>query len=221
MTWKKLNSLRASFSKFSAALIVFKLLTAIVLVAVTNASAPESEVGKAAPDFSLKDTDGKTHSLGDYEGKLVVLEWTNPGCPFVVGHYKNGNMPTLQEKYTAAGVVWLTVNSTNPDHRDYLSAEALGKKFDSWKSHASANLLDEDGTVGRRYGAKSTPHLFIIDKNGKLAYAGAIDDDRSTGGGQDASVNYVANALDELLAGKPVSVKQTRQYGCGVKYKAQ
>ncbi|ACF12705.1 alkyl hydroperoxide reductase/ Thiol specific antioxidant/ Mal allergen [Chloroherpeton thalassium ATCC 35110] len=218
MSYQKLKELRSTLSKFSAALIAFMLFTAVVLVTVTNASAPESEVGKLAPDFSLKDTDGKTHKLGDYKGKTVVLEWTNPGCPFVVGHYKTGNMQQLQEKYTEAGVVWLTVNSTNPAHPNHLSAEALAEKFQSWESHASANLLDEDGKVGELYGAKTTPHMFIIDKNGKLAYAGAIDDDRSTNGGANASVNYVAQALDELLAGKSVSVKQTKQYGCGVKY---
>jgi peroxiredoxin len=184
-----------------------------------NASSTASvEVGKPAPAFTLKNVDGKDVSLSDFKGKVVVLEWTNPGCPFVVGHYKNGNIPKLQKELTDKGVVWLAINSTNKNHKDYQTASEFKAQMAEWKANASHYLLDEDGKVGKLFDAKTTPHMFVIDKNGTLAYMGAIDDDRSTNGGKDAKVNYVKKAVEELLAGKEVSEKVTKQYGCSIKY---
>ncbi len=184
-----------------------------------NASSTASvEVGKPAPLFTLKNVDGKDVSLSDFKGKIVVLEWTNPGCPFVVGHYKNNNMQKLQKELTDKGVIWLAINSTNKNHKDYQTASEFKAQMAEWKAHASHYLLDEDGKVGKMFDAKTTPHMFVIDKNGNLAYMGAIDDDRSANGGKDAKVNYVKKAVEELLAGKEVSEKVTKQYGCSIKY---
>jgi glutathione peroxidase-family protein len=182
------------------------------------ASADPLTTGNAAPDFSLTDIDGVTHKLSDFKGKVVVLEWMNPGCPFVVGHYANGNMPKLQKKYTDDGVIWLTINSTRPDHPEAQTAEQCKKTFVAWHSAATANLMDEDRKIGHLYNAKTTPHMFIVSPDGNITYQGAIDDDRSTGGGANAKVNYVAQALDEMEAGKPVSISTTKSYGCSVKY---
>lgn len=190
----------------------------LLLLPFMTVSANPVSVGDAAPDFLLKDITGKTVKLSDLKGKTVVLEWTNPGCPFVVGHYANGNMPAVQAKYTAKGVVWLTINSTNAEHKDARSAEEFQKTFAEWKSSASANLLDTDGSVGQTYAAKTTPHMYIIAADGTLAYNGAIDDDRSVSGGANAKINYVSVALDELLTSKSVATSTTKPYGCSVKY---
>lgn len=190
----------------------------LLLLPFMTVSANPVSVGDAAPDFSLKDITGKTVKLSDLKGKTVVLEWTNPGCPFVVGHYANANMPAVQAKYTAKGVVWLTINSTNAEHKDARSAEEFQKTFAEWKSSASANLLDTDGSVGQTYAAKTTPHMYIIAADGTLAYNGAIDDDRSVSGGANAKINYVSVALDELLTSKSVATSTTKPYGCSVKY---
>lgn len=190
----------------------------LLLLPFMSVSANPVSVGDAAPDFSLKDLTGKTVKLSDLKGKTVVLEWTNTGCPFVIGHYSNGHMPALQAKYTSKGVVWLTINSTNASHKDAWSPEEFQKKFTEWKSAASANLRDADGMVGQTYGAKTTPHMFIISADGTLAYTGAIDDDRSVNGGANAKINYVSAALDELLSGKSVTTPITKSYGCSVKY---
>lgn len=194
------------------------LIAFLLLLPFMTVSANPVSVGDAAPDFFLKDITGKTVKLSDLKGKTVVLEWTNPGCPFVVGHYANGNMQAVQAKYTAKGVVWLTINSTNASHKDAKSPEEFQKVFTEWKSSASANLLDGDGSVGQTYGAKTTPHMFIISANGTLAYNGAIDDDRSVNGGANAKINYVSAALDEVLAGKAIETSVTKPYGCSVKY---
>ncbi|MGQ9804659.1 MAG: thioredoxin family protein [Chlorobiales bacterium] len=209
----KLLMVLISFSKVS-------ILSLLIGSAIgSNASsAPSVEVGKPAPAFTLKNVDGKAVSLSDFKGKIVVLEWTNPGCPFVMGHYKNGNMPKLQKEFADKGVVWLAINSTNKNHKDYLTESEFKAQMAEWKANASHYLLDEDGKVGKAFDAKTTPHMFVIDKNGNLAYMGAIDDDRSANGGKDAKVNYVKKAVDELLAGKEVSEKVTKQYGCGIKY---
>jgi peroxiredoxin len=192
----------------------------ILGVAISNSAstAPSVEVGKPAPTFTLKNVDGKDVNLSDFKGKIVVLEWTNPGCPFVVGHYKNGNMPKLQKELADKGVVWLCINSTNKNHKDFQTASEFKAQMTEWKANATHYLLDEDGKVGKMYDAKTTPHMFVIDKNGNLAYMGAIDDDRSTNGGKDAKVNYVKKAVEEILSGKEVSEKVTKQYGCSIKY---
>jgi peroxiredoxin len=218
MSHSSLKKLRATVSKMSAIMVGLMMLFSIGMVAASNVSNSSVDVGKPAPDFKLADLNGKTHALSDFNGKIVVLEWTNPGCPFVVGHYKTGNMQSLQKKYTEAGVIWLAVNSTSPSHRDSKSAQELKDEYTGWKAAYTAQLIDADGKFGKLYDAKTTPHMFIIDQSGNLAYQGAIDDDRSTKGGKEATVNYVSQALDELLAGKSVSVKMTKQYGCSIKY---
>lgn len=191
----------------------FMMFAAVCLAAVTLAfAADKASIGKAAPAFSLQDQNGKTVSLADNKGKIVVLEWFNNDCPYVVRHYeKDKTMSTLSEKYSSKDVVWLAINST-----DGKKGDDNKKIAESWSIKYPV-LSDSDGSVGKAYGAKTTPHMFIIDKDGNLAYAGGIDNDPDGKLG-DKRVNYVEKALDELLAGKPVSEPQTKQYGCGVKY---
>lgn len=209
---------RKVITRASVLILSMMFFFSIILITVSQASSNHLSNDDVAPNFTLTDLSGKSHALSDFKGKIVVLEWTNPGCPFVVGQYKTGNMQALQKKYTQKGVVWLAINSTNPNHGNHKSKEELAEIYNEWKAAYSAQLVDEDGAVGKLYSAKTTPHLFIIDKEGKLAYQGAIDDDRSTKGGANAKINYVENALDELLAGKTVSKSLTNPYGCGVKY---
>lgn len=193
------------------------LLSAGSLVAFSYADTPQ--LGKPAPDFKLQGADGKLHALSDYKGHIVVLEWFNPDCPFVKKHYNSKNMQTLQKRYTEKGVVWLAINSSAKGKQGYCTAEVANKVVKERGATPTAFLLDHDGAVGHLYGAKTTPHMFIIDKQGVLIYQGAIDDKPSTKL-QDvkAAHNYVAEILDELLAGKKVSPKATQPYGCSVKY---
>jgi peroxiredoxin len=178
-------------------------------------------VGSSAPDFSLTDAKGKAHSLSEYKGKYVVLEWFNPECPFVKKHYGSGNMQKLQEEFTGKGVVWLTIDSSAPGLEGNLSAEQAEKKIAEWKTKQTALLLDPDGKAGQAYGAKNTPHMFIINPDGKIIYEGAIDSKASPNPADiPTSTNYVKAALDESLAGKPVSNPTTKPYGCSVKYKS-
>lgn len=177
------------------------------------------DTGAPAPAFSLKDMNGKIHNLADYRGKLVVLEWVNYDCPFVKKHYGSGNMQSLQRKYTAKGVVWLSINSSAAGKQgNYAPAE--WKKLSAERQVASsAILLDSDGVTGKAYAAKTTPHMYIIDQQGKLRYQGAIDSVPSKDAADIAGAqNYVTAALDELLAGKAVSIKDSKAYGCSVKY---
>jgi peroxiredoxin len=175
-------------------------------------------VGQPAPAFTATDLSGKPVNLADLKGRTVVLEWHNPGCPFVQKHYNSGNMQSLQKKY-GNDVVWLAVNSTNTGASDYLPPERLATVMKDFKAAPAGYLMDASGTVGRAYGARTTPHMYIIDKDGKLLYNGAIDDKRSTNV-EDVKTakNYVAVALDEVKAGKPVSTASTTPYGCSVKY---
>lgn len=177
-------------------------------------------VGQAAPDFSATDTAGKTRKLSDFKGKLVVLEWTNPGCPFVQKHY-SGNMHGLQKEFAAKGVVWLAINSTETASGDYLAPAKLGGWLDEKQAAPTATLMDESGKIGQLYGAKTTPHMYIVSPQGQLIYAGAIDsiasarvDDINT------ATNYVRQGLNEAMAGKALSVASSRAYGCSIKYKA-
>ena len=172
-----------------------------------------------APAFELVDVEGNKHALSQYDGKLVVLEWFNYGCPFVQKHYKSDNMQNLQEKYTEKGVVWLTIASSAPGKQGYLTPEKAAELDILDNAEPTAILLDHDGSVGKQYGAKTTPHMFIINKEGKVVYNGAIDSIRSTET-EDVpkAKNYVSQALNELLAGKDVSVNSTKPYGCSVKY---
>jgi len=175
---------------------------------------------KNAPSFELKDSTGKTHSLSDYKDKIVVLEFVNYSCPFVKKHYDaSGNIPSLQKAYKDKGVIWLSVCSSAEGKQGNFSASELTKLHAKNGAQPSAYLIDDSGLVGKAYGAKVTPHIFIIDKSGSLAYQGGIDSKKSTKASDIASAEpYVKNALNELLAGKPVSTTKTKAYGCGIKY---
>jgi peroxiredoxin len=172
-----------------------------------------------APAFTLTDTNGTEHSLSDFAGKTVVLEWFNAGCPFVQKHYSKGNMQNLQSTYTEEGVVWLTVVSSAPGKQGHGTAAEHNSKMEQWKMQPTAMLIDEDGSVGKAYDAKVTPHMYIINSEGEIVYNGAIDSKRSTNP-EDIpnSTNYVKEALDAVLAGEPVAVARTQPYGCSVKY---
>jgi peroxiredoxin len=198
------------------------LLTAIAaVVGATVCAADVPAIGSSAPDFSLTDAHGRTHSLAQYKGKYVVLEWFNPDCPFVKKHYGSDNMQNLQKEYTAKGVVWLTIDSNAPGTQGNITPEEAQKIMTSWKTHQTALLLDPQGKAGRAYGAKNTPDMVIIDPEGKIVYEGAIDN-KATPNPADipSSTNYVKAALDESMSGKPVSNPTTRPYGCSVKYKS-
>src|ERR1700720_1625462 len=198
---------------------IIAILTSLAAAAVLAVDVPP--VGSSAPDFSLTDAKGRTHSLSQYKGKYVVLEWFNPECPFVKKHYGGGNMQKLQEQYTDKGVVWLTIDSNAPGTEGNLTPEQAEKVATSWKTQQTALLLDPDGKVGRAYGAKNTPNMVIINPEGKIAYEGAIDS-KATPNPADipSSTNYVKAALDQSLAGKSVSNAQTKPYGCHITYKS-
>ena len=188
------------------------------------AQAATAAVGQMAPEFSALDTAGKSHQLSDFKGKLVVLEWTNPGCPFVRKHYSGdavGNMQSLQKEFTGKGVVWLAVNSTETGSVDYLAPAKLAGWMGEKQARPSATLMDESGKIGQLYGAKTTPHMYIVSPQGVLVYAGGIDsvasarvDDIKT------ATNYMRQGLNEVLSGKGISMASTKAYGCSVKYKA-
>jgi peroxiredoxin len=195
------------------------LATSLVGVSCSVFANPTAAVGQPAPAFSARDTAGRTVSLADFKGRTVVLEWVNPGCPYVQKHYRSANMQGTQREATGQGVVWLAVNSTAAEHGDYLAPGALADWMKAQRAAASATLMDPDGKVGRAYGARTTPHMVVIDARGTLVYAGAIDS-KPTASVSDiaGATNHVKAALAETLAGKPVSVPQTRAYGCSVKY---
>jgi peroxiredoxin len=191
--------------------------TALAMAATLAGAA--ATIGHAAPAFTATDTAGKAHSLADYKGRTVVLEWVNPGCPYVRKHYGSANMQTTQRAAVDKGVVWLAVNSTATDATDYLAPPKMAAWMQEQKAAANATLMDADGKLGRAYGARTTPHMYVIDKQGTLVYAGAIDskptsrvDDIKT------ATNHVNAALTDVLAGKAVSVAATQPYGCSVKY---
>ena len=177
-------------------------------------------VGQAAPDFTLKDTAGRPVKLSDYRGKYVVLEWTNPGCPYVRKHYNSGNMPDTQRDAVGKGAVWLSINSTAKDNGDYQEPAKLAAWMNERKAQPTATLLDEEGTAGKAYGARTTPHMYIVNPQGKLVYTGGIDSIPSSYPDDiKKAVNYVKQGLGEALAGKPISQAVTRAYGCPIKYK--
>lgn len=190
-------------------------LVGILPLALTE-EATKVQIGAVAPDFSLPDLSGKMHRLSSYRGKIVLLEWTNPHCPFVVRHYQEKIMTSLQKKYGEKGVVWLTINSTNPEHENFEPAEKLKEIYGGWGAAYTALLMDPEGKVGKNYDALTTPHMFIINSEGILVYNGAIDDDPR--GNKPDRVNYVEAALSEIFAGKNVSVTTTKPYGCTIKY---
>jgi peroxiredoxin len=219
-----LNFARHTGSARRASVAVGATATAVAIMAALsfNASALAAgvaTVGQVAPNFSVSDTSGKTVSLADFKGKHVVLEWVNPGCPFVVKHYSSQNMQVTQKDATGKGVVWLAVNSTAPDARDYKAPAALAQWMQQQKAGATHTLMDADGKVGRAYGARTTPHMYIVNPAGTLVYAGAIDSKATANTADIASAtNHVKVALQETLAGKAVSVASTQPYGCSVKY---
>lgn len=194
-------------------------LLAAALLAPPAPAAAAPAVGQAAPDFTLNDVKGAPHTLSGLKGKWVVLEWVNYDCPFVRKHYGSGNLPKLQKTYTGKGVTWLSVNSSAPGKQGHFSSAEIEERAKGFGAGFTAYLVDADGNVGRAYGAKTTPHIFIIDPAGKLVYAGGIDDKPSTDVADIATAkNFVSAALDEALAGKPVTVATSTPYGCSVKY---
>jgi peroxiredoxin len=199
---------------------LFLSALAIMAFAVSTPAQAAPEIGKPAPDFSGTDSNGVVYKLSDLKGKNVVLEWTNPGCPFVIKHYDDSkNMQTLQEKYTGQGVVWLSINSSADGKEGHVSPAEANKYVGDRGAKATAYILDADGTIGKLYDAKTTPHMFVIDKEGTLVYMGAIDSDSSFKAESiPGATNYVAAALDSLAAKKPIEVASTKPYGCGVKY---
>jgi len=180
----------------------------------------EPSVGSPAPAFTLTDTKGKQHNLADFKGKHVVLEWVNFGCPFVKKHYESGNMQATQKKAVDKGVVWLSVCSSAEGKQGHMDAADWNEEIADRKLASTAVLIDESGTVGRTYGAKTTPHMYVVNPAGVLVYKGAIDDKPSTNKDDiPGARNHVLAALDESMAGKPVSMASTTPYGCSVKYK--
>lgn len=197
---------------FLSALAVFALLGAMPAQAALS-------IGQPAPDFTGTDSNGKTHKLSDYKGKIVVLEWTNPGCPFVMKHYDAGNMQKLQAEATSKGVIWLSVNSSAEGKEGSQTGEEANKYSAEKGAKATARILDPTGEIGHLYSAKTTPHMFVIDKDGNLVYEGAIDsDDSFKPEAIESATNYVTAALTALEEGKPVAKPQTKPYGCSVKY---
>ena len=189
-----------------------------LLVASTTAFAKPS-VGKPAPAFTGTDSNGAQHSLAQYRGQFVVLEWTNDGCPYVGKHYGTGNMQGLQKEYSEQGVVWLSIISSAPGRQGYADGERANQLTRDRDAAPSAVLLDPDGSIGRLYAAKTTPHMFIVDPEGTLVYMGSIDNIPSARWADvEKANNYVRNALEEAMAGKPVTEAVTRPYGCSVKY---
>jgi peroxiredoxin len=196
------------------ALIVLTFLFSISLKAQADVAS-----GMPAPNFTLSDTNGKNHSLSDFQGKFVVLEWTNHDCPFVRKHYDSQNMQNLQKAYTGKGVVWLTINSSAPGKQGHFPPETWNELTKTKGASPTAVLLDTDGKVGKMYGAQTTPHMYVIDPKGTLVYQGAIDSTPSADSDDiPKSKNYTQAALDESMAGKNVSTPSTKSYGCSVKY---
>ena len=197
------------------------LVAAALATLGASAGAQTASVGQAAPGFELVDTQGKVVRLADFKGKHVVLEWTNPGCPFVVKHYGSQNMQGLQKEAAAKNVVWLSISSTAPGYADYLTPPALAAQYKDWGAASAAMLMDDSGKVGRAYGARTTPHMYVIDPQGVLVYAGGIDDKRSANPADvKTAKNFVRAALADSLAGKPVATPTATPYGCSVKYAA-
>jgi len=195
------------------------LLAAGVEDRPAQAADSSARINAPAPDFAATDSYGKTRKLSEQKGKIVVLEWTNNGCPFVGKHYGSGNMQSLQKRYTAQGVVWLTVVSSAPGTQGYVTAAEANRDTERRGATPTAVLLDPTGALGHLYGAQATPHMYVINADGQLVYMGAIDDTPSADPSDIVSSRiYVAAAIEELKAGKHVTVSATRAYGCSVKY---
>jgi hypothetical protein len=192
------------------------------LVAAALAAAPalaEPQIGKAAPNFRITDVNGRAVSLSDFRGKTVVLEWNNPQCPFVKKHYESGNMQRTQAAAAAAGAVWLTINSSAEGNQGHMTPAQAKALTAGQQSRRTAYLLDPKGVLGRGYGARTTPHMYVVNSRGTLVYMGGIDDRPTKDKADiDGARNHVLAALSELKTGKPVSVPTSRPYGCAVKY---
>ena len=177
------------------------------------------DIGKLAPAFSLPSASGKTITSTQFKDKVVVLEWLNHGCPFVRKHYDSNNMQALQKKYKSQGIVWLSIISSAPGKQGHVTAKAAADEAKKYNSEASEILIDEDGTVGRAFEAKVTPHMYVIGKDGRIFYQGAIDSIASADKDDVAKAeNYVAQALDATIKGEKIKIASTKAYGCGVKY---
>jgi peroxiredoxin len=178
-----------------------------------------AEIGTAAPAFTATDTNAKPIALSDFAGKIIVLEWTNQGCPFVAKQYDSGNMQKVQKTLAGDDLIWISVISSAEGKQGYFSAEEANKIIQDNNASPTHQILDPSGEIGHAYGAMTTPHMFIIDKSGTLVYKGAIDDHATwrEAGLADAT-NYVVQAVSELRAEKPVSTSETKPYGCSVKY---
>lgn len=195
-------------------------LSAVGAACLMAAPASALEIGQPAPDFTAKDISGKEQTLSAYKGKIVVLEWTNPECPFVHKHYDGGNMQSVQTYAAEKDVVWLSINSSGEGMEGNMSAEAAAEVVKKNKAVPTGYILDPKGEIGHLYEAKSTPHMFVVDKDGALAYEGAIDD-KPTPDPADipGAKNYVKAAIDALTSGGKIETAKTRAYGCSVKYK--
>ena len=194
-------------------------LSALAVFALAMPAQAAVEIGKPAPEFSGTDSNGKVQKLGDFKGKIVVLEWTNPGCPFVQKHYKSGNMQKLQADAAAKDIVWLSINSSAAGKQGALTPAQANKLIADNKSHATALILDSKGEIGKIYDAKVTPHMFVIGKDGTLLYDGAIDDNDSANPEDAATAkNYITEAIAAAEQGKAIENSKTQPYGCGVKY---
>lgn len=197
------------------------LLSAAALLALgAHLPARAARVGQPAPDFSLPDTGGKAVRLADFRGRFVVLEWTNPGCPFVRKHYESGNMGATQKLARDQGVAWLAINSTETASGDYLEPPRLANWLKQHQGVPTAVLMDPEGTTGRAYDAKTTPHLYIVDPQGMLVYAGGIDSIASARVSDiEKATNHVKAALADIAAKRPIAQAVTKPYGCTIKYK--
>ena len=196
-------------------IIKLTALTALLGIATSTFAV---EIGKPAPDFTGTDINGKTVKLSDYKGKIVVIESYNSDCPFCHNHYASGAMQELQKELAAKGIVWLLVDSVNTNNFSYRTPAQAQKEWADLKIAATAWIDDHAGDIGHLYGMRTTPHCFVIAADGTLAYDGAIDNRPQPFGDPRTAKNYVRAAVDELLAGKPVTVTQTKPYGCGVHY---
>ena len=195
------------------------LLSLAIIGAFSCTASAGISVNKPAPDFTGVDSNGKAHSLSQYRGKTVVLEWTNHDCPYVRKHYQSGNMQSLQKAATRDGVVWLSIISSAPGKQGHVSGAEANALTSQRNASPSAVILDEKGDIGRLYGAKTTPHMYIIDPKGTLVYMGGIDSIPSSNQDDiDRATNYVRVALQSLSDGNPIADNVTRPYGCSVKY---
>ena len=203
----------------ACAALALALLTVVAFAAPVAAQTDQANIGEPAPDFTLEAADGETHSLSDFEGKYVVLEWLNFECPFVGKHYGSGNMQALQEKYTDEGVVWLSIVSSAPGKQGYYPPEEMIEQKKRHNGNMTAILMDPDGEIGKTYGATVTPHMYVINPDGELVYRGGIDDKPTTDEADiEGATNYVDRALTAVMNGEEVSPKQAKPYGCTIKY---